>query len=190
MTEGPMRHMSPTARHSQSVEACLADMESRPDGLTDAEAARQLALHGPNRLPEARARGPLLRLLAQFHNVLIYVLLGALQHWVDTGVILAVVLANAAIGFIQEGKADAAMAVLTEGPEGWAPVSKLSLDWVDIPHRINYTGRGVSQCPFIFLSGLVWVKLRMPCCTIPIRAANTPVSSSGNSWETMASPVR
>lgn len=89
MTEGPMRHMSPTARHSQSVEACLADMESRPDGLTDAEVARQLALHGPNRLPQARARGPLLRLLAQFHNVLIYVLpgatvvKGALQHWVD-----------------------------------------------------------------------------------------------------------
>ena len=75
MTEGPMRHMSPTARHSQSVEACLADMESRPDRLTDAEVAR--------------ARGPLLRLLAQFHNVLIYVLpgatvvKGALQHWVD-----------------------------------------------------------------------------------------------------------
>lgn len=30
-------------------------MESRPDGLTDAEVAWQLALHGPNRLPEARA---------------------------------------------------------------------------------------------------------------------------------------
>jgi calcium-translocating P-type ATPase len=56
--------------------------------------------------------------MAQFHNVLIYVLLGAalvtgtLQHWVDTGVILAVVLANAVIGFIQEGKAEAAMAAI------------------------------------------------------------------------------
>ena len=57
---------------------------------------------------------------AQFHNVLIYVLLGAavvtgaLQHWVDTGVILAVVLANAVIGFLQEGKAEAAMAAIRE----------------------------------------------------------------------------
>ena len=59
-----------------------------------------------------------MRFLAQFHNVLIYVLLGAavvtgvLQHWVDTGVILAVVLANAVIGYLQEGKAEAAMAAI------------------------------------------------------------------------------
>jgi calcium-translocating P-type ATPase len=56
-----------------------------------------------------------MRFLAQFDNVLIYVLILAagvtamLQHWIDTGVILAVVLANAAIGFVQEGKAEAAM---------------------------------------------------------------------------------
>jgi calcium-translocating P-type ATPase len=58
------------------------------------------------------------RFFLQFHNVLIYVLIGAavvtgvLQHWVDTGVILAVVLANAVIGFLQEGKAEAAMAAI------------------------------------------------------------------------------
>ena len=59
-----------------------------------------------------------MRFFLQFHNVLIYVLIGAavvtgvLQHWVDTGVILAVVLANAVIGFLQEGKAEAAMAAI------------------------------------------------------------------------------
>ncbi len=59
-----------------------------------------------------------MRFLAQFHNVLIYVLLGAaavtagLQHWVDTAVILAVVLANAVIGYLQEGKAEQAMAAI------------------------------------------------------------------------------
>ncbi|MGL4443936.1 MAG: HAD-IC family P-type ATPase, partial [Alsobacter sp.] len=104
--------------HSRPAVACFAALDASADGLTGAEAARRLAALGPNRLPEAHGRGPLLRFLAQFHNVLIYVLLGAaavtgvLQHWVDTGVILAVVLANAVIGFLQEGKAEAAMAAI------------------------------------------------------------------------------
>ncbi len=106
--------------HSQSVGTCLAAFDSGPDGLTAVEASRRLAQHGPNRLPEARARGSVLRFLAHFHNVLIYVLMGAavvtgaLQHWVDTGVILAVVVANALIGFVQEGKAEAAMAAIRD----------------------------------------------------------------------------
>jgi magnesium-transporting ATPase (P-type) len=108
----------PIAPHSQPAKACLAALDAHPDGLTGAEAARRLAEHGPNRLPEVRARGPVLRFLLQFHNVLIYVLLGAavvtgaLQHWVDTGVILAVVLANAIVGFVQEGKAETAMVAI------------------------------------------------------------------------------
>jgi magnesium-transporting ATPase (P-type) len=107
-----------TEPHARPVDACLVALDVRSDGLTGAEAERRLATHGPNRLPEGRGRGPLMRFLVQFHNVLIYVLLGAavvtaaLQHWVDTGVILAVVLANAVIGFLQEGKAEAAMAAI------------------------------------------------------------------------------
>jgi calcium-translocating P-type ATPase len=107
-----------TNPHATSAADCLAGLAVTPDGLTAPEAARRLAEQGPNRLPEVRARGPLVRFLRHFHNVLIYVLIGAavvtgaLQHWVDTGVILAVVLANAIIGFIQEGKAEAAMAAI------------------------------------------------------------------------------
>ena len=106
--------------HSLASEDAMRRVDAQPEGLSEAEVARRLATHGPNRLPEVRTRGPLLRFLAHLHNVLIYVLLGAaavtaaLQHWVDTGVILAVVLANAAIGFIQEGKAEAAMAAIRQ----------------------------------------------------------------------------
>jgi magnesium-transporting ATPase (P-type) len=104
--------------HSRPATDCLNDLDASTDGLTTPEAARRLTTYGPNRLPEARARGPLVRFLRQFNNVLIYVLIGAatvtgfLQHWIDTGVILAVVLANATIGFIQEGKAETAMAAI------------------------------------------------------------------------------
>jgi len=110
--------MTLTDAHSRPAATCLAELDASPEGLTAQEAARRLAEHGPNRLPDVRSRGPVLRFLMQFHNVLIYVLLGAaivtgaLQHWIDTGVILAVVLANAVIGFIQEGKAEAAMAAI------------------------------------------------------------------------------
>lgn len=106
------------APHSQSPDVCLVTMNTSPTGLSAAEASRRLREYGPNRLPETSGRGPLIRFVSQFNNVLIYVLLAAalvtaaLQHWVDTGVILAVVLANAVIGFIQEGKAEAAMSAI------------------------------------------------------------------------------
>ena len=110
--------MQITDAHARPAADCLTDLDAGADGLTAIDAAQRLTSHGPNLLPEARARGPALRFLAQFNNVLIFVLIGAaivtgvLQHWIDTGVILAVVMANAIIGFIQEGKAEAAMAAI------------------------------------------------------------------------------
>ncbi|SDX05625.1 potassium and/or sodium efflux P-type ATPase [Celeribacter indicus] len=105
----------PHAFHAASAQDVLDRLATRETGLGAEEAARRLAEHGPNRLPEPPARSPLLRFLSHFHNVLIYVLIGsaavtaALQHWVDTGVILAVVLVNAVIGYVQEGRAEQAM---------------------------------------------------------------------------------
>ncbi|OGB15682.1 MAG: carbonate dehydratase [Burkholderiales bacterium RIFCSPHIGHO2_12_FULL_65_48] len=84
-------------------------------GLQEAQARERLATCGPNRLAPPRRRGPLLRFFMQFHNILLYVMLGAtvitafLGHWVDTGVLLMAVVINAIIGFIQEGKAESAL---------------------------------------------------------------------------------
>ncbi|ARC89365.1 cation-transporting P-type ATPase [Rhodovulum sp. MB263] len=106
--------------HALSADETLAGLSAVPGGLAPDEAARRLATHGPNRLPDPPGRNALLRFLAQFHNVLIYVLIAAagvtaaLQHWVDTGVILAVVLVNAVIGFVQEGRAEQAMAAIRD----------------------------------------------------------------------------
>ena len=102
--------------HALGRTECLAALKATESGLSTEEAANRLKEHGPNLLPEASARGPLKRFALHFHNVLIYVLMGAalvtgaLQHWSDTAVILAVILANAVIGFIQEGKAESAIA--------------------------------------------------------------------------------
>ena len=95
-----------------TVEEALRDSKTKTSGLTASEASSRLAEHGLNRLTPPKKRGPLLRFLLQFHNVLIYVLLAAagvtalLGHWVDTWVIVGVVVVNAVIGFIQEGKAE------------------------------------------------------------------------------------
>ena len=104
------------AWHAETSERVLARLDSSESrGLDSAEAARRLAEYGPNRLPEAKRRGPLMRLLLQFHNPLIHVLLVAsivtffLEYYADAAVILGVVIINALIGFVQEGKAEQAL---------------------------------------------------------------------------------
>lgn len=106
---------APPAWHTLSPEQVEQRLETERAGLSEAEAQRRLERYGPNRLAPPKRRGPLVRLLRQFHNILLYVMLVAafvtalLGHWVDTGVLLAAVIINAIIGFIQEGKAEAAL---------------------------------------------------------------------------------
>ncbi len=112
---------TPRPWHALDAAETLRALHVDPDtGLSPDEATARLAKHGPNQLPKPRQRTPLARFLAQFNNILIYVLIGAavvtafLQNWVDTGVILAVVVINAIIGFLQEGKAEKALAAIRE----------------------------------------------------------------------------
>ncbi len=104
--------------HALSVKDAMARLETTAKGLGAEEAEARLARAGLNRLPQGPVRGPLRRLLAQFDNLLIYVLLAAaalslaLDHPRDAVVILAVVVLNAAIGFLQEGRAERALAAI------------------------------------------------------------------------------
>ena len=101
--------------YALSIAETLERIDSTPEGLDSAEAERRFEQCGPNRLRPPQPRSAWRRFLTQFRNVLIYVLLIAalvtavLGHWVDTGVILGVVIINALIGFIQEGKAERAL---------------------------------------------------------------------------------
>jgi len=84
-------------------------------GLDAADAAGRLGTYGPNRLPQGKKKGPLARFLAQFNNILIYVLLAAgfiklmLSLWLDASIIFAVVILNSLLGFLQEGRAEKAL---------------------------------------------------------------------------------
>lgn len=101
--------------HCLDADDVASRLKSPPEGLSPEEAARRLDQVGFNRLPAPEKDGLCKRFFKHFHNLLIYVLLAAalltavLAHWIDTGVILAVVIINAVIGFIQEGKAEQAL---------------------------------------------------------------------------------
>lgn len=106
--------------HAENSTQVFEILGASTDGLSQKEVASRLSEYGPNRLPEPKTRGPFLRFLYQFHNVLIYVLMIAgvvtamLEHWVDASVIFGVVLLNALIGFIQEGKAENALKAIRQ----------------------------------------------------------------------------
>ena len=89
-------------------------------GLDEIEVTRRLALHGPNRLEAASGSSLFTRFIGQLIQPLVLVLIGSgvvtllLSEWVDAGVILGVVVINAIVGLVQEGKAEAALAALAQ----------------------------------------------------------------------------
>jgi len=106
---------APHPWHADEAEEALLKLASSAEGLAQKDVQNRLQEYGPNRLSPAKKKSALARFLTQFHNLLIYVLLGAgaitalLGHWVDSGVIVGVVVINAIISFIQEGKAKKAL---------------------------------------------------------------------------------
>ncbi|CAN5657589.1 cation-transporting P-type ATPase [soil metagenome] len=104
------------AHHSVAAHEVVLLLETDPHrGLSSDEAAQRLDRFGPNKLPSVSGPGVVLRVLAQFHNPLIYVLLvagaitAALGEYVDSAVIFGVIVVNATVGFIQESKSETAL---------------------------------------------------------------------------------
>jgi magnesium-transporting ATPase (P-type) len=135
-------------------------------GLGIEEVQKRIEAFGPNELPEEKSKQWWQRLLEQFASPLIYVLMGAalitflLQDYVDTAVIMVVVVANAVIGFIQEGRAqkalDAVRGMLSESAVVKREGSRLSLPSVTIvPGDVVYLESG-DQVPADMR--LVWSK--------------------------------
>jgi len=95
--------------------AVLNKLNTDTNGLSNEEATKRIEQFGKNKLPERKKDSIIKRFLLQFSNALIYVLLGAavltslMGHWLDTGVILGVVIINAIVGHIQEDKAQKAL---------------------------------------------------------------------------------
>ncbi|HWQ92017.1 MAG TPA: HAD-IC family P-type ATPase, partial [Clostridia bacterium] len=107
--------------HHLQISEVLRLLETNGDsGLDRFAVHRRLAEFGPNQLTPRKSRSLWMRFLLQFHNPLIYILLAAgviklaTGGFVDATVILAVVLINAWIGYLQEAKAERAIEALAK----------------------------------------------------------------------------
>jgi magnesium-transporting ATPase (P-type) len=98
------------------VDEVVRELHADRAGLTATDAEARLAVAGRNELPEPARKPAILRFLAHFNDTLIYILLGAavikavMGDWLDFWVIMAVAIINAVVGYIQEGRAERALA--------------------------------------------------------------------------------
>ena len=129
---------APPPTHEDAVSA------ENPSGLSEAEAKRRLAHFGENALVEHRVS--LLERLARFFwgpipwmIEIAAVLSGALHHWDDLAIILAMLFINAGVGFWQEFKADNAIALLKQRLALKARV-KRDGEWKDIEAKLLVPG--------------------------------------------------
>ena len=125
---------------SQDAAALSAALGSAPGGLSPEQAADKLRLVGPNSVEDASQLSALRLLLRQFESPLVLILIFAaaislvLQQWVDSAIILAIVIGSTLLGFFQEYRASTAVVqlkhqlaltcrVMRDGNELTAPVS-------------------------------------------------------------------
>lgn len=106
--------------HTLTIGEVAELLQTSSGGLDLQGVQERLEQYGRNTIYRAKRTSPWKRFFLQFHNVLIYVLLASagitslLQHWVDTSVILGVVVINAVIGFLQEGKAERSLEAIRD----------------------------------------------------------------------------
>ena len=119
MQDKPAGHQFLKVWHALEVDEISRALHSDAErGLTSAETAARLAQHGPNELPQAPPISPIKLLLEQFSSLIVWVLVGAaivsglLQEWVDAAAIVAIVILNAILGFVQEVKAERSLEAL------------------------------------------------------------------------------
>jgi Ca2+-transporting ATPase len=113
-----MTHPTPPSWHRLTVAEALDALGTTRAGLAAAEAVARLALHGRNELEDKGSKGALAILWSQLTAVMVLILLGAsllsllLGKFLEAGAIGAIVLLFALLGFVQEYRAEQAIAAL------------------------------------------------------------------------------
>jgi len=130
MVDRTRREADGPAWHCLDAEETLTRLDTGPGGLGAGEAARRLAQHGPNELADRGARHPARLFLEQFTSLMVVILLGAaglsvaLGKLLEAGAILAIVFLFAVLGFVQEYRAERAIAALKRLAVPWVRVTR------------------------------------------------------------------
>lgn len=101
--------------HHFTPEEVLDDLSSKLNGLSEVEAQKRLTQYGPNVIQREREISPVKIFLSQFNSFIVYILVVAvfislmLHEYIDSGVIIAILIVNAVLGFFQEFRAEMAV---------------------------------------------------------------------------------
>lgn len=117
--------MKKTPYYHLNVDEVLERLKATPDGLSSNEAKKRLEEYGQNAIEDIHQRSKFWRFIDQFKDLMVGILLAAAvvsmvvsilndESFVDSIVIIAIVLLNAVLGFIQEAKADEAVSSLSK----------------------------------------------------------------------------
>jgi Ca2+-transporting ATPase len=116
--------------HQKNIKDIFDELISSPQGLSEAEARKRLEKYGPNLLKEKKKKAPFMMFLDQFRDFMILVLIAAaiisgfIGELSDTIAIIVIVILNAIIGFVQEYRAEKAMAALKKMAAPTATVTR------------------------------------------------------------------
>ena len=101
--------------HQLTSEEVLNNLSTSLKGLSEADAQKRLAQYGPNVIQQERVISPIKIFLSQFNSFIVYILIAAvfisflLHEYIDSGVIIAILIVNAILGFFQEYRAERAI---------------------------------------------------------------------------------
>lgn len=119
-----------TRYYHKTIQEVYTYLDTGPSGIEIDEAAKRLDRYGPNELKAAKRRSPVIMFLGQFKDFMILILLaaaviaGIAGELTDTIIIVAIVIANAIIGFVQEYRAEKAIEALKQMATPMANVTR------------------------------------------------------------------
>lgn len=181
MTATATKNLPQLQWHSLPIPEVQERLESNLEtGLTSVEAEARHTRFGSNELVGKPGKSAWMRFLLQFNQPLLYILLAAgivtafLREWVDSVVIFAVTIINAIIGFVQESKAENAIAALAESVSTEATVLR-DLQTIRIPSNQIVPG------------DLVWLAAgdKVPADLRLVNASNLTIDESGLTGESV-----